>query len=313
MIAAAVLALCAGRATAAPRCSEGEPYDRDVLAERVRFLASKELAGRAPGSDGDKATRAFLVERFTCLGLQPAFGRSYEQAFSEAGKDTANVVGVIPGSDPAVASEIIMVSAHHDHLGDGHLGANDNASGVVALLAVAQAVAQRATPPKRTIVFAAFGAEETGMHGSYFYARNAPAALPVERMVQVINLDMVGSHASRKKVLALGTFRGLVATKLLAKLDDRYRKLDVRYGGKARGSDYEPFCNEGVPYAFFWTPDASCYHRTCDKADKLDYPRMADIASLAGDLTLTMGDTAIDLAAARRERGCGLPVSSAGR
>lgn len=143
------------------------------------------------------------------------------------------------------------------------------------------------------------------MNGSYFYEKNAPSTLAVERMVQVINLDMVGSHADFGYVAALGTFTGLVARKLLAKLDDKYPKVSVGYGGKARGSDYEPFCKKGVPYAFFWTPDR-CYHKTCDLPDKLDYPRMADIASLAGDLAAALADTTIDLAAARTKRGCGI-------
>lgn len=286
-------------------CIDGKPYDTKVLRERVAFLASKDLDGRAPGTNGDKATRAFLVERFQCLGLQPAFGKTYEQAFTAEGQTTANVVGIIPGSDPTLAQDIIMISAHHDHLGGKYRGANDNASGTVALLAVAQAIQQREAKPKRTIVFAAFGSEESGMNGSYFYEQNAPAALPVERMVQVINLDMVGSHDDFGYVAALGTFSGLAARKLLAKLDDKYPKVSVGYGGKARGSDYEPFCKKGVPYAFFWTPDR-CYHKTCDLPAKLDYARMADIASLAGDLAAAMGDTTIDLAAARTKRGCGI-------
>ncbi|MDX2090915.1 MAG: M20/M25/M40 family metallo-hydrolase [Kofleriaceae bacterium] len=304
----APLALCAWTRLAdadTASCIDGKPYDAKILRDRVGFLASKELDGRAPGTDGDKATRAFLVDQFRCLGLQPAFGTSYEQAFTADGQTTANVVGVIPGSDPTLAGDIIMIAAHHDHLGGKHRGANDNASGTVALLAVAQALQQRETKPKRTIVFAAFGSEETGMNGSYFYEKNAPAALPVDRMVQVINLDMVGSHDDFGYVAALGTFSGLAARKLLARLDNKYPKVSVGYGGKARGSDFEPFCKKGVPYAFFWTPDR-CYHKTCDLPDRLDYARMADIASLAGDLALAMGDTTLDLAAARSKRGCGI-------
>jgi hypothetical protein len=122
----------------------------------------------------------------------------------------------------------------------------------------------------------------------------------------VINLDMVGTHASRGFVAAMGTFRGLGATRVLARLDDNYPKLNVGLGGVARGSDHEPFCKQGIPYVFFWTPDRRCYHRSCDTADKVDYPRMVDIASLAGDLTEALADSDLDLAGLRASRGCGL-------
>lgn len=274
------------------------------MRERVTLLAAPDLDGRVPGTPGDARARALIAERFACLGLVPAgTDGSYEQPFSTDGDPTANVVGYVKGSD--VDGDIIVVGAHHDHLGGGHLGANDNASGVVALLAIAQAVQQRATPPKRTIVFATFGAEERGMRGSYHYVAHPPDGLPLARVVQIINLDMVGSHSSRRFVAAMGTFRGLAATGVLAKLDDRYPKLNVGLGGVARGSDHEAFCKQGVPYVFFWTPDKRCYHKTCDTAARIDYPRMVDIAALAGDLTAALADSDEDLAGLRERRGCG--------
>ena len=294
-------------AAVTPSCVEdGKPYDEKIMRERIAFLASKELDGRAPGTDGDTRARAYIVERFRCLGLTPA-GASFELPFEAAGKKTANVVGYVKGTDDTVGSEIILVSSHHDHLGDGHLGANDNASGVVGVLSIAQAIQQRATKPKRTIVFAAFGGEEGGMLGSYQFAKEPPATVPLASIVQVINLDMVGSHASRKLVAAMGAFKGFVANKLLTKLAGGYPKINVSIGGRARGSDYEPFCKLGVPYVFFWTPDKDCYHEKCDTPDKLDYPHMVDIIELAGALTEQMGDTPIDLRAARKKLGCGVP------
>lgn len=290
-----------------PSCVEdGKPYDEAAMRERITFLASKELDGRAPGTTGDAKTRTFIAERFKCLGLAPV-GGDFELPFEADGKKTANVVGYIKGTDDTVGSEIIVVSSHHDHLGAGHLGANDNASGVVGVLSIAQAIQQRATKPKRTIVFAAFGGEEGGMLGSYYFAKHPPASVPLDKVMQVINLDMVGSHSSRKLVAAMGAFKGFVANKLLTKLQRGYPKINVSIGGRARGSDYEPFCRIGVPYVFFWTPDAKCYHETCDTADKIDYPHMVDITKLAGELTEEMSDTEIDLPAARKKLGCGVP------
>src|SRR5689334_11217717 len=100
-----------------PGCvGDGEPYDRLALLERVRSLASPELDGRASGSAGDDAARAFVAARFRCLGLVPAGERgSYEQPLVADGHPTANVIGYVPGADPD--GDIIVVGAHHDHLG----------------------------------------------------------------------------------------------------------------------------------------------------------------------------------------------------
>ncbi|MEO8703275.1 MAG: M20/M25/M40 family metallo-hydrolase [Kofleriaceae bacterium] len=289
-----------------PSCiDDGKPYDEVVIRERVTHLASKELGGRVPGSAGDVATRTLIVDRFRCLGLT-ATKPGYELPFDAAGAKTANVVAYIKGSDPDVGDQIIYVGAHHDHEGNGHLGANDNASGVVALLAIAQAIQQRPAKPKRTIVFATFGGEELGMLGSYYLSAHPPDELPNAKVVQFINLDMVGSHSSRKLVAAMGALPKLASRPFLDKLSRKYPKLNVSIGGRARGSDYEPLCKLGVPYVFFWTPDAKCYHQTCDLADRIDYPRMVDITSLAGALVGEMADTDVDLAAARQKLGCGV-------
>jgi hypothetical protein len=287
--------------------NDGKPFDEAVMKERLTFLASKELDGRAPGSDGDRAARKLIVERFRCLGLVGT-GRdgAFELPFEHGGKATANIVGYVKGGDADVGDEIIYVGAHHDHMGGGYLGANDNASGVVGLLAIAQAVMQRPTKPKRTIVFATFGAEEEGMVGSYHLAKNPPKGLPNEKVVQFVNLDMIGSHASKRGVAAMGAFPRLASRAFLEKLDDKFPKLTVWIGGRARGSDYEPLCKLGVPYVFFWTPDAKCYHQKCDTADRIDYPRMVDIAALAGGLVDQMADTDKDLGAARKKFGCGV-------
>jgi hypothetical protein len=297
-----LLATLARTAHADSCVDDGKPYDEAVMRERVARLASPENDGRAPGSKGDIATRAFLVERFSCLGLLPAFD-AFEQAFVTDKVKTANVVGYVKGSDADAG--ILYVTAHHDHLGDGHLGANDNASGIVGLLAIAQAIRQRAQP-RRTIVFAAFGAEEGGMIGSYFYAAHPPAALPNDEVVEVINLDMVGTHQSHQLVAAMGAFKGHPARKLLDGLVGKFGKISVASGGIARGSDFEPFCKLGIPYVFFWTPDQRCYHEKCDVAKTLDYKHMVDIVRLAGALTEAMADTQIDLLASRAKTGCGV-------
>ena len=303
-----VRTLAADAAAVDPSCvDDGTPYDEHVLRDRLAFLASPELDGRAPGSTGDVKARAFIEARFRCLGLLPAGeGGGFAQPFvADSGKDTANLVGYIPGTDASVGSQIIIVSAHHDHLGAGHLGANDDGSGVVALLAIAQAVRDHGAR-HRTIMFATFGAEEEGMIGSSFYVKHPAPALPLDHVVQFIELDMIGSHRSADLVAAMGTFKGFGARGILDKLAKHYPHIHVVPGGRARGSDFEPFCKLGVPYAFFWTPDHTCYHETCDTLARIDFPHMIDIAHPAGDLTQALADTDLDLAALRSRLGCGV-------
>jgi len=289
-------------------CVDGAPYDAALLRARVAYLASAELDGRAPGTAGDAAARAHIVERFRCLGLQPGGDDGgYEQRFTAGGASpraapTANVIGYIAGDDPAAGRDIIVVGAHHDHVGRGHLGANDNASGVAALLAIAQAVRQHGTP-RRTIAFVAFAGEELGLLGSAHFAAHPPAALPMGRVVYDINLDMVGSYASAGAVYAMGTFAGLAATPILKALAED-TKLHLGLGGRGAGSDHEAFCAAGVPYVFFWTPDRRCYHERCDTIERLDSEHMAQIAALAGALVERLAASPDDLAAARARTGC---------
>ena len=302
----ALLALCAVAHAGDKPCLDGKPFDPKTLGDRIAVLASEKLGGRVPGTEGDLAARAFIVDQFKCLGLEPGgFDGSYLQPFVDSGNhDTANVVGYLRGTDAKVGDQIIVIAAHHDHLGSGLLGANDNASGVVAMLAIAQAIRQHGDP-KRTIAFVAFGAEEEGLLGSQFFAAHPPFALPLAKVVEDINLDMVGSYSSKHFVAAMGTFPQLPARKLIDKLGEKYPKLRVGLGGRASRSDHLPFCAAGIPYVFFWTPDARCYHEACDTPDRVDVKHMAEIAALAGDLAWSLAQTELDLAAAKKKLGCG--------
>ncbi len=299
-------------AVAHAECRDADPFDKTILHDRLAKLASPELDGRAPGTDGDALARAIITERFACAGLVPAGDDgTFEQAFTTpTGKHTANVIGIAPGSD--ADGDVVIITAHHDPLGAGHLGANDDASGVVALLAIAQAITA-APQAKRTIVFAAFGDEEDGMIGSTFFAQHMPKTIPLDRVVEVVELDMIGSHDSAGLVAAMGAFAKLPARTLLDKLVGKFPHVHVVAGGRARGSDFIPFCDAGVPYTFFWTPDHRCYHETCDTIDRVDMPHLIDIAKLASGLVAALASTDLDLAKARHARGCGQGTSNGAR
>jgi hypothetical protein len=261
----------------------------------VAALAAPELEGRLPGSLGDGMARAQIVARWTALGLTPAGdGGTYEQAFvDQAGRATANVLAVLPGRDPG---EAIVVSAHHDHLGPGFPGANDDASGVAALSAIAEAAAS-GEPLARTLVFAAFGSEESGYEGSHHFADHPPGPLDGVSFVYNVNLDMIGSYRGRGQVSALGTQRGTRGRELVEELAANKPFLHVDLGSFSRRSDNVAFCENGIPYVFFWTPDPACYHAACDTVEALDAAHMAQIAELAFGFVRALADDPTALSA----------------
>lgn len=272
------------------------PFDQSSMEADIAYLADPALDGRVPGTEGDQAARDMIAERFAALGLEGHNGaEDYEQPFTTYDNDdAANLIGYIAGTDPEVASDIILVSAHYDHLGNGKLGANDNASGVSGLLSIAQAFAEGA-PPARTMMFAAFGAEESGFEGAYAFIEASGTAPNPARVVYNVNMDMIGSYDEEGIVYALGAVEGTAAHDLLAAADT---DLEVGLEDISDQSDNVVFCEVGVPYVFFWTSDHPCYHKKCDTADRIDGARLVDIAELVFDLADTLGRSTEDLAGA---------------
>ncbi len=210
---------------------------------------------------------------------------------------TSNVAGLLPGRDPAVASECVVVGAHFDHLGLGgeaslapdefgkvHPGADDNASGIAAMLQIARAFLREPEGPRRTILFAAFGAEELGLLGSAWLVKSPPPACPVEKMQLMVNLDMVG-RPSKGKVYVDGTSTAEGLRQRVAALAGRgpAHRLEVAFGaGDGYGpSDHTSFYAKGVPVLFLFTGAHPDYHRPTDTADKIDAQGLAEVARLA--------------------------------
>jgi aminopeptidase YwaD len=198
----------------------------------------------------------------------------------------ANVIGVVPGADPALAGEAVVIGAHYDHLGrEGdavYPGADDNASGTAAVLGLAQSLATTRLP--RTLVVMLFSGEEIGLVGSDYQVRH-PSAVPIERMVAMLNFDMVGRldgrHLQVGGVDTGGSFRGLVEAAA------KEAGLDVDLSPAGSGpSDHTRFHDAGIPVLFFHSGSHADYHRPSDTADKIDAAGMARIADL-GRLVVT--------------------------
>lgn len=173
---------------------------KDELKTYVDVLADDTLEGRETGSRGGRAAANYLFKAFEKLGAAPAGdGGTYFQSFNAASR---NVVAIVEGSNARLKDQAIVIGAHYDHVGYGnarnsygptgyiHNGADDNASGVAGLLEVLDAVKTLPTPPRRSILFACWDAEEGGLHGSRHWV--SKPTVPISQVVLDINMDMIG-------------------------------------------------------------------------------------------------------------------------
>lgn len=205
--------------------------------------------------------------------------------------ESRNVVGVFPGAGD-LASEWVVAGAHYDHLGWGgpgsgslapdtraiHNGADDNASGVATMLEVARYLA--ASPPageqRRSVVFQAFGGEELGLLGSAYIIRNPP--IPLDSVVAMVNLDMVGRLREKKLVLG-GAGSSPLWKELLLTLNSDGLELvydDAGFGA----SDHQSYYLADKPVLFFFTGQHEQYHRPSDDVERLNVNGMALIGRL---------------------------------
>jgi Peptidase family M28/PA domain len=215
-----------------------------------------------------------------------------------------NVVGLLPGSDPRLAPETIILSAHHDHDGfngpEIFHGADDNGSGTVGIVALARAFAANPVKPRRSILFVVFAAEERGLLGAYHLA-NTPLR-PLATTRAMINFDMIGRDeaaseqtdglikipadtSNRLNLIGAGYSPDFDATVRAANasvglvLDDRFDRdnaLNIFFR-----SDQFPFVLKDIPAFWFFTGFHPDYHHSSDTADKINYPKMTRIVQLA--------------------------------
>jgi Zn-dependent M28 family amino/carboxypeptidase len=245
----------------------------------VRVLAADSMEGRRTGTAGAARARRYLLERLRILGLQP-FRTDYEHAFAlgDTGRIGVSLLGVIPGTRRP--ERFIVLSAHYDHLGTvgGRVynGADDNASGVAAVLALAEAI-QRA-PLAHSVIVALLDGEEAGSLGAKAFVAAPP--VPRTALLLDVNLDMV-SHSEKGELFAAGTF---YSPALRPVLDSLSRRAPVRLllghdrpdGSAGRDwtdeSDQGPFHAAGIPFIYFGVEDHKDYHRPSDDPETITVP-----------------------------------------
>jgi Zn-dependent M28 family amino/carboxypeptidase len=321
--------------------SEMRPIERFTLgawADRVRIPAAEisvELAEQLVGVSGRTLLELAEEAEASESGVGPLRLAGTRVDFTTSVRRNVvagrNVLGMIRGSDPMLADEVVVVGGHHDHNGmEGASvfnGADDDGSGTVGVLAVAEAYAKAAAEgvrPKRSVIFAIWDAEERGLLGAWYYT--VAPTVPLERTVANLNMDMIGRHEEVPEDGG-GRFRGLSVQsaesnanainilgysrtpELAASVEaannalaasgviDRPLTLRFRYDNNdsnlLRRSDHWPFLQNGVPAVWFHTGLHPDYHTPDDDADRIEYEKMTRIVRvvLQTSWTLANGET----------------------
>jgi hypothetical protein len=270
-----------------------------------RALADR-ILGRFGLSTAELAAASQRPRGFPLDGLEIEL--SIEQSREEL--RTQNVIGVVEGSDPALRREAVVVGAHLDHVGKQEdkvfHGADDNASGCAALLAIGRALVENPRPPRRTVLLVFFSGEEMGLHGSRFFADHP--TIPIDDIVLMVNLDMVGrneEHPSSdpekaEKAEDNANSLHVVGSKLLSlELDpwaqrvNQLAKLDFEYDEEERvlrRSDHFSFAQKGIPVVFFFTGFHPDYHQPTDTIEKINFEKLTRISRLTYALVFEVAD-----------------------
>jgi Zn-dependent M28 family amino/carboxypeptidase len=214
-------------------------------------------------------------------------------------KTTENVVGFLEGSDPKLKEEVVVFTAHYDHMGLGaggsiYYGADDDGSGTVAVIELAQAFAANPIRPKRSLVFMTVVGEEKGLWGSDWYVKHP--IIPLEKTIADLNIDMIGRMDKKYEelknpnyVYVIGSDKISTQLDSLLKLSNKESEnivLDYTYNDDKdpkqyyRRSDHYKFAERGVPVVFFFTGEHDDYHKVTDTVDKVLFERMERIVRM---------------------------------
>ena len=252
----------------------------------VNYLAQEALEGREAGSHGGRTAGDFIQGWLSKLPLRPAGDGG--QVFQPFGENFRNILVLLEGSDPAVKQQVVVVGAHYDHVGYGtpqnsrgqvgliHPGADDNASGTTAVLELIQAMVRLPEPPRRSVLFVLWDAEEKGLLGSKHWV--AHPTIPLDRVALMINLDMVG-RLRDQRLTVIGSRSSAGLRRLVAQDNEEGLSLEFPWLMRA-DADYYSFLVRDIPVLMLHTGLHEDYHRPSDVASKINAEGMARIDRL---------------------------------
>jgi Peptidase family M28 len=252
--------------------------DSASIFRHLTAIASPALEGRETGSAGNTAAQQYILQQFDSLLLAP-LGRDFRQRFDVRLNETvsaANLLALIPGT--RFPRQYIVVSAHFDHIGkingQVHPGADDNASGVAFILALAAYLKQN--PPAHSVIIAAFDAEEKGLRGSAHFIKNSIIA--ADSIIFNLNLDMI-SRNDQNEIFACGTYHYPRFKKYIDSLQ-HLTSVNILTGhdrpdaGMGQNwtylSDHGSFHEKQIPFIYFGVEDHADYHKPGDVVEKIN-------------------------------------------
>ncbi|MCW3462384.1 M28 family peptidase [Chitinophaga nivalis] len=255
--------------------------DSALLIKDLRTLSADNYEGRKTGTRGNRLAQLYILDQFKQIGLT-AYNNTYEYPFYYQRGSTrimgTNLYGYIPGT----LSQVIVITAHYDHLGTFksasprdtiYNGADDNASGTAGLLAMARYFKQH--PPRYTLVFAALDAEEQGLQGAKAFLLQPP--VPIAQMRQNLNMDMI-ARGDRNELYVCGTYHypalkkyvDTVAAQAPIRLLTGHDRPSDGSGDWTGQSDHYEFFVKRVPFLYFGVEDHADYHQVTDEFSRIN-------------------------------------------
>ena len=283
-----------------------ESLKADLISD-VRFLAADELGGRAIGTQGELKAAEYLAKEFEKIGLEPKGTEGFFQPFTVSkpsnpheeaiiGTDGNGVTGrnVVAFLDKK-SDKTIVIGAHFDHLGMGgegslhrgdsaiHNGADDNASGTAALLALAKIL--KHAELNSNILFIAFSGEENGLWGSNYFVKNP--TLDLQTVNYMINMDMVGRLKDDKSLAINGVGTSPSFSPVLDPINADSLKLVTSESGTGP-SDHTSFYLQDLPVLHFFTGQHADYHKPSDDSELINYEGLVKVVRYISRLVLTL-------------------------
>jgi hypothetical protein len=281
---------------------------QEELKTHLYIIASDEMQGRNTGEEGQKKAGKYIISQYQKNGTtypsgatsfyQPIPASYFQKAFSPKLGDSENIWAFIEGSEKP--EEIVVISAHYDHVGmkngEVYNGADDDGSGTVTLLEVAQAFQKakdEGNGPKRSILFLHVTGEEHGLHGSRYYSENP--LFPLKKTIANVNIDMVGRRDdfhknSNNYVYVIGSdYLSSDLYNLVEKANKDFTnlQLDYKYNDKNDPnrfyyrSDHYNFAKHNIPSVFLFNGTHEDYHRPTDDPEKIEYDALTKRAQFA--------------------------------
>jgi len=297
------LSSCAERQPVDPALVQAGTITAAGIRGRIAAIADDSMRGRATPSPALDRLAAYAAQAFSAFGLGPAPATGFIQPWTSPGGTAPNAVAILDGGDPGLRNEYVLFVAHMDHIGTASEslgciaadadsicnGADDNASGVAAVLELARAYAGLRARPRRSIIFLLVSGEEEGLLGSRYFV--AHPVVPLEEIVAAINFDMIGRNA-RDSILVIGMDRSSLGT-IMTEVGLAHAELGMRPASvpwRPGGSDHVSFDSSGVPTLWFFAGVHPDLHRPSDTVDRIDAEKAARVVRLAFYLGLEIAN-----------------------